>query len=74
LKNDAYDGCAGYFNTHGARNRYFEFSESIYNKSAAGLITRLVNGKPVVSGSSSLSGITIGDVPGWAPGDSDLQN
>lgn len=28
----------------------------------------------MISGKSSLSGITVGDVPGWAPGESDLPN
>ena len=74
LKNDAYDACTDYSHTHGARNRYFEFSEPVYEKKASGIITKLIGGKPVISGSNSLSGVTVGDVTGWAPGESDLPN
>lgn len=36
---------------------------------AAGILTRLENGVPVVNGQSSLAGVNIGDVVGWAPTD-----
>jgi len=50
LANDYYDACSGYFYTYGARPRYFEFSESLHQKKAAGLLTKLVDGKPLVTG------------------------
>lgn len=68
LLNGDYHGCTTYTNTKGVRNRFLEFSAPItgINK-AAGIITRLVGGVPVVDGQSSLSGINVGDVVGWAP-------
>merc|ERR1719491_2387804 len=68
LLNANYHGCAAYTHTKGVRNRYLEFTKPILamNK-AAGILTRLENGEPVVSGSSNLSGVTVGDVTGWAP-------
>lgn len=68
LLNANYHGCAAYTHTKGVRNRYLEFTKPILamNK-AAGILTRLENGEPVVSGSSNLSGVTVGDVAGWAP-------
>jgi hypothetical protein len=63
-----YHGCTTYTGTKGVRNRYLEFSSPILamNK-AAGILTRLENGVPVVNGQSSLAGANIGDVVGWAP-------
>ena len=57
-----------YTHTIGVRNRFLEFSHGIlsHNK-PAGLITRLVNGVPVVSPQSDLSGIKVVNVAGWAP-------
>jgi len=68
LLNANYHGCAAYTHTKGVRNRYLEFTKPILamNK-AAGILTRLENGEPVISGSSNLSGVTVGDVTGWAP-------
>lgn len=68
LLNGDYHGCTTYTNTKGVRNRYLEFSAPILamNK-AAGILTRLENGVPVVDGQSSLSGVKVGDVTGWAP-------
>ena len=68
LSNGEYHGCTTYTNTKGVRNRYLEFSEPILamNK-AAGILTRLEGGAPVVDGQSSLSGVNVGDVVGWAP-------
>lgn len=71
LSNGEYHGCTTYTNTKGVRNRYLEFSAPILamNK-AAGILTRLEGGVPaVVDGQSSLSGINVGDVVGWAPTD-----
>jgi hypothetical protein len=68
LLNGDYHGCTTYTNTKGVRNRYLEFSAPILamNK-AAGILTRLEGGVPVVDGMSSLSGVNVGDVVGWAP-------
>jgi hypothetical protein len=68
LLNGHYHGCSAYTHTKGIRNRFLEFSAPIvaHNK-AAGILTRLNAGVPVVDGMSSLSGVNVGDVTGWAP-------
>mmetsp|Transcript_43761 Transcript_43761/g.47451 ORF Transcript_43761/g.47451 Transcript_43761/m.47451 type:complete len:379 (-) Transcript_43761:164-1300(-) len=68
LAEGTFHGCTAYTGTAGVRQRYLEFSAPINSMNkAAGILTRLVNGIPVVDGSSNLSGITVGDVTGWAP-------
>mmetsp|Transcript_41095 Transcript_41095/g.46697 ORF Transcript_41095/g.46697 Transcript_41095/m.46697 type:complete len:379 (+) Transcript_41095:75-1211(+) len=63
-----YHGCSTYTHTKGIRSRYLEFSSPILKTNkAAGILTRLENGKPVIDGSSNLSGVKVGDVVGWAP-------
>jgi hypothetical protein len=62
-------GCMTYTHLFGARERIFEFSHA-WTKAAskaAGLITRLVNGKPVISPTSTLTGVKVVDVTGFAP-------
>lgn len=46
-----------------------EFTHSILGGlKTAGILTRLVNGKPVVSPTlTNYSGVKLGDVSGWAP-------
>ena len=57
-----------YTHTAGVRNRFVDFSNGILKMNKpAGLITRLVNGKPHVSPKSDLKGLKIVDVVGWAP-------
>lgn len=68
LLNGHYHGCTTYTHTKGVRNRYLEFSAPIVSMNkAAGILTRLEDGVPVVDGTSSLSGVNVGDVTGWAP-------
>lgn len=63
-----YHGCTTYTGTLGVRQRFVEFSAPILaSNKAAGILTRLDNGEPVVDGTSSLSGVNVGDVPDWAP-------
>lgn len=68
LENAYYHGCMLYTHTTGVRNRWLEFSHGITaNNKPAGILTRLVNGVPVINPKSDLSGFTIVDVAGWAP-------
>lgn len=68
LLNGDFHGCTTYTNTKGVRNRYLEFTKPILKMNkAAGILTRLEGGVPVVDGTSSLSGVKVGDVVGWAP-------
>lgn len=68
LENGYYHGCMTYTHTKGVRNRYAEFSHGILKENKpAGLLVRLVNGIPVVDGSSNLKDKKIVDVTGWAP-------
>jgi hypothetical protein len=62
LSRGDYHACSSYVQTAGVRNRYLEFSLPILNDVApAGILTRLVNGTPVVDGNSDLSNVTIVD-------------
>jgi len=68
LLNGAWHGCMTYTHTVGQRNRFVEFSEPILQlNKPAGLIVPLVNGQPKVSPNSSLAGLKVVDVVGWAP-------
>lgn len=68
LKAGRYHGCMTYTHTGGVRNRYMEFSSPILSDNkAAGILTRLENGVPVIDGNSDLSGVKVADVVGWAP-------
>jgi len=68
LSTGYYHGCTTYTNTRGIRNRYLEFSAPILaDNKPAGILTRLEGGVPVVDGASSLEGVKVGDVLGWAP-------
>jgi hypothetical protein len=74
LATGEYHGCMTYTHTAGVRNRYLEFSKAILddNKSA-GILTRLdEDGIPVISGLSNLGGVTVVDVPGFAPTEDNL--
>jgi ABC-type amino acid transport substrate-binding protein len=62
------DACMTYTHTQGIRNKYADFSYGILKvNKAAGLISKLVNGKPLVTGLDDLKGKTVVDVGGWAP-------
>jgi hypothetical protein len=68
LLNGHFHGCMTYTHTIGSRPRQLEFSNAfLSDNKPAGLMTRLVDGVPHVDGNSDLSGLTIGDVSGWAP-------
>lgn len=68
LSQGFYHGCMTYTRTRGERNRYLEFSDPILkDNKPAGILTRLVNGRPVISPTSNLTGVKIVDVKGWAP-------
>lgn len=62
-------GCTAYTHTKGERGLSLEFTDSILGGlKRAGILTRLVNGKPLVSPrTNDFTGIKIGDVAGWAP-------
>ncbi|CAK8990447.1 unnamed protein product [Durusdinium trenchii] len=61
-------GCMTYTHTHGARTRWMEFSDGILsNNKPAGLLVRLENGQPTITGASDLNGKKVVDVIGWAP-------
>merc|ERR1712187_91572 len=63
-----YHACMTFTHLRGARNRFLEFSDPILDlNKPAGLLTRLVNGVPVVNGLSDLAGKKIAEVTGWAP-------
>lgn len=63
-----YHGCMTYTHATGVRNRYLEFSDSWATPNKpSGLIVKLVDGKPAITGADDLSGKTIVDVTGWAP-------
>lgn len=68
LKMGIYSGCTVYTHTHGQRARQLEFTHPILDdKIPAGILTRLVNGAPVINGKHNLNGVKIMDVTGWAP-------
>jgi hypothetical protein len=62
-------GCMTYTHLFGARERIFEFTHAWTEAAskASGLITRLVDGKPVISPTSLLTGVKVVDVTGFAP-------
>ena len=67
LERGHYHGCMSYTHTKGVRNRYLEFTHAIIQKGAAGILTRLSNGEPIVTSKSDLDGVKIVDISGWAP-------
>merc|ERR1712187_125661 len=68
LSEGQYHACMTFTHLRGARNRFLEFSDPILNlNKPAGLLTRLVNGVPVINGLSDLAGKKIAEVTGWAP-------
>jgi hypothetical protein len=62
-------GCTGYTHTKGERGLSLEFTDAILGGlKRAGILTRLVNGKPIISPQThDYTNIKIGDVAGWAP-------
>jgi len=57
-----------YTHTRGQRPRFMEFSRSILGlNKPAGLLTRISGGVPAVNGASTLNGLKVADVNGWAP-------
>merc|ERR1719502_223665 len=57
-----------YTHAAGTRNRYLDFTNSWAKPNKpAGLIVKLVDGKPKISTEDDFSGKTIVDVTGWAP-------
>jgi len=68
LREGWYHGCMTYTHAAGTRNRYLEFTNSWAKPNKpAGLIVKLVDGKPSFSAKDNLSKKTIVDVTGWAP-------
>jgi len=68
LEDETLDACMTYTHTQGIRNQYADFSYGILEvNKAAGLLTKLVDGTPKVSGLDDLEGKTVVDVGGWAP-------
>jgi hypothetical protein len=62
-------GCTAYTHAQGERGYTLEFTHSILGGlKTAGILTRLVNGKPIVSPQlSDFTNVKVGDVSGWAP-------
>merc|ERR1712137_1468148 len=60
-----YHGCSTYTNTF-LRQTGVDFGDSYTTMRPAGILTRLVNGKPVIPPNSTLDGFRIGLVGGWA--------
>jgi hypothetical protein len=58
-----------YTHAQGVRNRFLEFTEAVLdaNKPAGLLVLLNADGTPKVDGKSSLAGLKIVDVAGWAP-------
>lgn len=68
LEDGSLDACMTYTHTQGIRNTYADFSYGILEvNKAAGLLSVLENGKPIVTGLDDLAGKTVVDVGGWAP-------
>jgi hypothetical protein len=68
LEDGTLDACMTYTHTQGIRNEYADFSFGILEvNKAAGLLTKLVDGAPKVTGYDDLAGKTVVDVGGWAP-------
>jgi len=69
IYNGIVHGCAAYTHTKGERGLSLEFTHSILGQlKSAGIMTRLENGKPVISPKTvDFSGLKMGDVAGWAP-------
>ena len=69
IKEGTVHGCMTYTHLFGARERIFEFTHAWTQAAskAAGLITRLVDGKPVISPESLFTGVKVVDVTGFAP-------
>jgi ABC-type amino acid transport substrate-binding protein len=62
------DACMTYTHTKGLRNEFADFSWGILDvNKAAGLMSKLENGKPKVTGHDDLAGKIVADVAGWAP-------
>jgi hypothetical protein len=73
LSRGDFHACSSYVQTAGVRNRYLEFSLPILDDVApAGILTRLVNGVPVVDGNSNLANVSVVDVIGFAPTEDNL--
>jgi hypothetical protein len=64
-----FHGCMTNTHTIGSRPRQVELLSNalLSDNTPAGLMTRLVDGVPHVDGNWDLSGLTVGDVSGWAP-------
>lgn len=62
-------GCVAYTHTKGERGLSLDFTYSVLgDKKTAGILTRLVDGVPIVSPSTvDYTGVKLGDVTGWAP-------
>jgi len=69
IQNGRVHGCTGYTHTKGERGLSLEFTDSILGKlKTAGILTRLVDGKPLVSPmTTNYTNVKLGDVTGWAP-------
>lgn len=68
LKRGEFHACMTYTHTIGSRNRYLDFSYGILQANKpAGILTRIVDGKPLIPSNSTLAGLKIVDVNGWAP-------
>mmetsp|Transcript_24317 Transcript_24317/g.60723 ORF Transcript_24317/g.60723 Transcript_24317/m.60723 type:complete len:358 (-) Transcript_24317:425-1498(-) len=63
-----FHACMTFTHLRGGRNRFLEFSDPILDvNKPAGILTRLVDGVPVVSSLSDLAGKKVAEVTGWAP-------
>merc|ERR1712203_514536 len=61
-----YNGCMTYTHAAATRNRYMDFTYSWAKPNKpAGLIVKLIDGKPTFDGGDDLNGRTIVDVTCW---------
>lgn len=69
LEEGRYHGCMTYTHPAGMRGRFLEWSYAILKKNKpAGLLTLLnSDGKPKISPNTTLDGLKVVDVAGWAP-------
>jgi len=67
--NGWYHACITYTHTAGSRNRFIEFSWGVLkaNKPAGLMVMLKPDGTPKISPDSTLDGLKVVDVTGWAP-------
>lgn len=73
LYGGGFHACSTYVHTH-LRQASMDFGRPLAKRRPAGMLTRLENGKPVVSANSDLKNKLIGVVGGWAADEASLRH